>query len=221
MLLNKPKGGGSVGRDELGFRVDKFSRGEWGTLLKEATDKKSGPRRGETSQDVATEQQRRGKAAQSRVEQGQVSRARQELTGATLAPKTGDTLRELQERRPRERVREIPAEILNYVAEQPLVLDGTLFSKCLASAPTGSAPGPGGCTNEMLRSFGRCGGDAVLVSCRARHGQGRHPRFGQMSHGVDHDSFAEKGWRRARNCHRNFILEVDRENVGPTVREGG
>ena len=151
MLLNKPKGGGSVGRDELGFRVDKFSRGEWGTLLKEATDKKSGPRRGETSQDVAAEQQRRGKAAQSRVEQGQVSRARQELTGATLAPKTGDTLRELQERRPRERVREIPAEILNYVADQPLVLDGTLFSKCLASAPAGSAPGPGGCTNEMLK----------------------------------------------------------------------
>ena len=63
----------------------------------------------------------------------QESRARQELTGATLAPKTGDTLRELQERRPRERVREILAEILNYVADQPLVLDGTLFSKCLAS----------------------------------------------------------------------------------------
>ena len=69
--------------------------------------------------------------------------------------------------------------------------------------------------------LGRCGGDAVLVSCRTRHGQGRHPRIGQMSHGVDHDSFAEKGWRRARNCHRNFVPEVDRQNVGSTVREAG
>ena len=60
-------------------------------------------------------------------------------------------LRELQERRPRERVREIPAEIIDFVADQPLVLDGTLFSKCLASAPAGSAPGPGGCTNELLK----------------------------------------------------------------------
>ena len=34
---------------------------------------------------------------------------------------------------------------------QALVLDATLFSKCLASAPSGSAPGPGGCTNEMLK----------------------------------------------------------------------
>ena len=47
MLLNKPIGGGSVGRDELAFRADKFSRGEWGTLVDEA--KWSRPRRGETS----------------------------------------------------------------------------------------------------------------------------------------------------------------------------
>ena len=101
--------------------------------------------------DVTAEQQRRGKAAQSRVERGQVSRARQELTGATLAPKTDETLRELQGRRPQEMIWEILVEVLNFVPGQALVLDATLFSKCLASAPSGSAPGPGGCTNEMLK----------------------------------------------------------------------
>ena len=80
-----------------------------------------------------------------------MSRARQELTGATLAPKTDDNLRDLQRRRPQERIREIPAEVLNFVPGQVLVLDATLFSKCLASAPVGSAPGPGGCPNEMLK----------------------------------------------------------------------
>ena len=36
-------------------------------------------------------------------------------------------------------------------------LDNTIFSKCLSSAPSGSAPGPGGCTYEMLKV---CLGDA-------------------------------------------------------------
>ena len=65
---------------------------------------------------------------------------------------------------------EIPTEIIDFVADQTLVLDGTLFSKCLASAPAGSAPGPGGCTNAMLKVCRRCGGDAVLA---ARCGPGK------------------------------------------------
>ena len=48
-------------------------------------------------------------------------------------------------------IREIPVEVLNFVQGQALVLDATLFSKCLASAPSGSAPGPGGFTNKMLK----------------------------------------------------------------------
>ena len=115
MLLNKPKGWGSVGRDELALRVDRFSRGEWLTLPEDARGNMPKLRSGEVSLDVTAEQQRRGKAAQSRVERGQVSRARQELTGATLAPKTDETLRELQGRRPQERIREIPVEVLNFV----------------------------------------------------------------------------------------------------------
>ena len=33
----------------------------------------------------------------------------------------------------------------------PLQLDSKAFAKCLREAPSGCPPGPGGCTNEMLR----------------------------------------------------------------------
>ena len=69
------------------------------------------------------EQKRRGEAACNRVKQGQ----RQALTGATLAPGMLETLAELQ--------------------RDPKVA----FSQCLSSAPSGSSPGPGGCTYEMLK----------------------------------------------------------------------
>ena len=80
-----------------------------------------------------------------------MSRARQELTGAALAPKTAGTLRELQEKRLVAQVREIPPAVLEYTPERPLDLDADLFGQCLSSAPSGTSPGPVGCTNEMLR----------------------------------------------------------------------
>ena len=73
------------------------------------------------------EHERRGRAALGRVVQGQVSRARQELTGAALAPKTLETLAQLQERRLQERVREIPQEVMEFVLDRPLELDFKLF----------------------------------------------------------------------------------------------
>ena len=84
----------------------------------------------------------------SRVQQGQVSRARQ---GLTVAPKTLDTLAELQGRRPQVRGMAIPQNVMEFVPERPVELDVALFTKCLRSAPSGSASGPGGYTNEMLR----------------------------------------------------------------------
>ena len=74
--------------------------------------------------DELASQERRGRAAQSRVQQEQVSRARHELTGAPLAPKNEDTFRELQDRRPWEQVRPIPREVLEFT-----------FVDCLRSAP--------------------------------------------------------------------------------------
>ena len=81
------------------------------------------------------DQERRGRAAQSRVQQGQVSRARHVLIGAPLAPKNDETLRALQDRRPREQVRPILREVMEFEPTQPLRLDMHTFIECLRSAP--------------------------------------------------------------------------------------
>ena len=119
-------------------RADDFVRGRWIDLLENIHDTSRQPRpaKGETQ-----EHERRGRAALGRVRQGQVSRARQELTGAALAPKTLETLAQLQERRPQERVREIPQEVMEFVPDRPLELDFKLFTKCLQNAPSGCAQG--------------------------------------------------------------------------------
>ena len=150
MLLHRPRGSGSVGRDELAQRADDFARGHWIALLHNAR-RSVVEVRGRIAKSEAQEQARRGRAALSRVQQGQVSRARQELTGADLAPKTLDTLAELQGRRPQVRGMDIPQDVMEFVPDRPVQLDLTLFTKCLRNAPSGSASGPGGCTNEMLR----------------------------------------------------------------------
>ena len=128
-------------------RANKFARGDWLELMQ---DRPTSIQSSAKEHSQEEEQRRRGQAACNRVKHGQVSRARQELVGATLAPKTLETLAELQGRRPQERVREIPPEVLAS-HPRPVDLDSFLFAKCLASAPSGSAPGPGGCTFEMLK----------------------------------------------------------------------
>ena len=105
MLLHRPRGTGSVGRSELVHRADKFAAGRWTELVVEATQHQVShiPRRERTEE---ADRQHRGKAAQACVQRGQVSRARQELTGAQLAPKDESTLNELRNRRPHEQLRE-------------------------------------------------------------------------------------------------------------------
>ena len=85
------------------------------------------------------------------MQRGQVSRARQELVGAKLAPKDQTTLNELRGRRPQEQLREIPADVMSFEPETAVQLDRKIFATCLRGSPSGSSPGPGGCTNEMLR----------------------------------------------------------------------
>ena len=90
------------------------------------------------------ENSHRGAAAQSRVERGQVSRARHELIGALLAPQTSEALDELRGRRLQESSSPISREVIS----------------CLRTAPSGCSPGPGGCTNEILSV---CLDDAELL----------------------------------------------------------
>ena len=92
---------------------------------------------------LCSEEERRGRVAQSRVQRGQVSRARQELTGASLVPKNQAFFDELQNKRPQNQVGQIPRHVLEFNPVTLLNLDVKKF-----------VPGPGGCTNEMWRVFG-------------------------------------------------------------------
>ena len=57
----------------------------------------------------------------------------------------------MQDRRPHEVVREIPADVLNFQPETPVVLGRSIFLKSLQTARRGSSPGPGGYTNEHFK----------------------------------------------------------------------
>ena len=131
--------------------------------------------------DEFQEQQRRGRAAQSRVERGQVSRAGQELTGAALAPKNSEKSRELPRRRPQDQMSEIPRDVLEFQPPAPFQLDESLFVSCLKSARSGCSPGPGGCTNEMLRV---CLDDAEVLHLLFRAGTPSSPEFHILYHGA-------------------------------------
>ena len=64
----------------------------------------------------------RGKAARQKAQLGEITRARQCLTGAALAPGNDETFNELQGKRPQE-VQQLPEHVRNFVPESPLVLD--------------------------------------------------------------------------------------------------
>ena len=89
MLRHRPHNTGSVGRSELAQRVDDFAAGNWVEWLTQGRQLVHCRREPQCKGD---EHSRRGAAAQSRVEGGQVSRAQQELTGASLAPKNAADL---------------------------------------------------------------------------------------------------------------------------------
>ena len=85
MILCTPKSVGSVGRDELAKRIDDFECGRWVELF-EAVSPFTPCVRHRTQCTEEEDMIRRGPAAQSWVERGQVSRARHELTGTPLVP---------------------------------------------------------------------------------------------------------------------------------------
>ena len=111
MLLRKARGVGKVVRDELSRRFDKFSEGQWRTLLEEARRavQMDCPR-------VATSitPERRAQAACEKVRLGEVSRARQCLTGAALAPGYEDLFRASQDRRSQQVVRPLTRDVLEF-----------------------------------------------------------------------------------------------------------
>ena len=148
MLLHRPRGTGSVGREELARRAGDFAHGRFSLLLRGASRAVELQR---CTRDAADTFERRGRAAQSRVEAGQVSRARQELVGASLAPKTQATLDELQGKRPTASATD--SSHCPHIRPQTSIAVGfqPLHKISSENAPSGRSPGLGGCSNEMWR----------------------------------------------------------------------
>ena len=129
-------------------------------------------------------------------------------TGAALAPKTLETLAQLQERRPQSRVREIPRK---------------LRTKCLQNAPSGCAPRPGGCTNEMLQV---CTDDPevfhLLIRAAEDCASSSMPETIRKATIVrHHDSSSETRRCGSRHCHGHVFPKTRCEDVGVSVRESG
>ena len=109
LLLHRTKHSGKIGRDELAKRADDVSSGEWISLLTVALQAQHP--HSVQPREPRNEQERRGAAAMNRAKRGQVSRARHELTGASLAPKNDETRAELQGR-PQVRQSPIPQNVI-------------------------------------------------------------------------------------------------------------
>ena len=151
MLLHRPRGTSSDRSRRVGQPSRPLLSRHLLLLVSSAQECVLHARKPDREHNAQSEQERRGRAAQSRVQQGQASRARHELTGAPIAPKNDKTYRASQDRRPREQVRAIPGEVLEFNPSQPLQLEMWTFVHCLRSAPAGSAPDPGGCSYEVLK----------------------------------------------------------------------
>ena len=166
--------------------ANKFGRKQWRELLASSQEVPNHPQATD-EQDILTEQKRRGRA-----------RARQELIGATLAPKTRETLAELQGRRPQERVREIPDEVM---ASNPtrVNLDNFTFVECTF----GQRSWPRRMHLRNAQSvFGCCRSDPPVVSGSRRFSQGG-------------------GTRNRHQCHRDVLPQIGGQDSGPSIRESG
>ena len=151
MLLHRPKCSGSVRIDELRKRVDQFARGHWMELIMRARNGHRTPPLPGVERTDEEKRTRRGVVAQERVIQGQVSRARQVLTGAALAPKTLEILEKLRRKRCQSRVQPIALDVMEFTPETPVELDARVFATSLRSAPRGSVAGPGGAPTKCFR----------------------------------------------------------------------
>ena len=101
----------------------------------------------------ADDVQQRAIRAETLVQVGELSHARQVLEGADLAPgnlATLDVLRD-QSRRPALPREPLPEELTNFTPTRAFELDESKFNKNLRSSRRGAAAGPSGMTMEHLR----------------------------------------------------------------------
>jgi hypothetical protein len=161
MLLHRPTSRGSVGKADLEKRFDDFKAEKYSDLLAGAMAAVLPFKKREGRPDKADDEgeatftcqgaTERGRRAEAWVRMGEASRARQCLTGAEVAPGTEETLQALKEKRPAGQRTLLPDDVMNFQPAAPLSLERGVFVDCVKTAPRGAAPGPGGCTYEMLK----------------------------------------------------------------------
>ena len=92
--------------------------------------------------------------------------------------------------------------VMAFVPEQDLELKWSNFTKCLKESPSGTAPGPGGCTNEFLQVCLDDEVDPALVSGRTRSGFRQSTSRSIRVHVGEHDCIVKNRWWCARNPRR-------------------
>ena len=135
LLLRRGGRNERVSKTELCHRFDMFGVGEWERLFDEAiasTPAVPLQAHGTSSSDTM---EQRAKVALSKVQMGEVSRARQCLTGATIAAGTDATLQEMQSRRPQEVVRNITQRIWSGSQKPPSWWIGKFSSAVSRACP--------------------------------------------------------------------------------------
>ena len=155
MLLHRPPGGGHVSRNKLSSRFEAFNRGEWTSLIEAsiACDAQAAQSRCRQRRRAADVVEQRAIRAETLVQVGELSHARQVLEGADLAPGNQATLDALsdQSRRPALPREPLPEELTNFTPARAFELDESKFNKNLRSSRRGAAAGPSGMTMEHLR----------------------------------------------------------------------
>ena len=155
MLLHRYPGRGHISRKKLTSRFEAFSRRGWFNLIEAsiACDERAAQSRRRGLRRSGDNIEQRAIRAETFVQVGELSHARQVLEGADLAPGNQTTLDAFRDeiRRPANPHEPMPAELANFVPPRAFELDESKFKGNLRSSRRGAAAGPSGTTMEHLR----------------------------------------------------------------------
>ena len=152
MLLARPAHQGADGRAELLERAAAFDRGDWLQLLAAARASHRRDLGGAAVDAEALEESKRNRAC-AKVRMGELTRARQVLTEAELAPGDETTYRALTDprRRPPEPRTAVPVATLQHTPAQPVRLTAKAVASALRDTRRGGAAGLSGMRAEHLK----------------------------------------------------------------------
>ena len=140
------------GRRVLLRRLQHYEQGLWPALLAAARAARASTRPA-TDLDTEAVAECRQKAACARARRGELSRARQLLTAAELAPGDEATRAALTDpaKRPPQPREPIPPEVLQFQPPTPVRLTSAAVARSLREAKRGSAPGLSGARAEHYK----------------------------------------------------------------------